>query len=110
MLVVISVGATQFDFNNRSLDDYAKMYRSSWIAKRGINVPAYDAIRAWRSWTADEDVIKKLTDGEKKLNLRRHVYLALIYARLYGGAAIYIVHRSQCRSTTHEHDTDSRYN
>ena len=82
--------ATQFDYNNRSLDDYAKMYRSSWIAKRGINVPAYDAVRAWRSWTAEEDVIKKLTDGEKKLNLRRHVYLALIYARLYGGAAIYI--------------------
>ena len=82
--------ASGFDFNNHTIVEYSQMYRSSWIAKRGINVPAYDAVRAWRSWVADAAIIRKLDQAEKKLQIRRHVHLALIYARLYGGSAIYI--------------------
>lgn len=65
-------------------------YRSSWLAAAIVDNPAEDATRNWRNWRAKEDQISKIEALEKSLGLKSSVMRALIAARLYGGAAIYI--------------------
>jgi len=65
-------------------------YRSDWIARKGINIPARDATRAWRTWQAENADIEKIEELEKAFNIRRKVYTALDRSRLYGGAALII--------------------
>lgn len=65
-------------------------YRSSWLPKKIVDIPAMDAVRKWRDWQADSDTIEKIEEEEKRLDLRGKVMSALIKARLLGGAAIYI--------------------
>lgn len=74
------------------LDDNALMnaYRGSWLARKIVDIPAFDATRKWRAWQAEADQITALETEEKRLDLRRKVLKAKIAARLYGGAAILI--------------------
>jgi len=64
------------------------LYRGEWIARKIVDVPAFDATRAWRNWQAEEDQIEKLEETEREFGLQRKLLSALIKARLYGGAAI----------------------
>ena len=66
------------------------MYEVSWLAAAIVDYPAEDATRKWRFWRADAEQITKIEALEKKLQLKKRVEEALIAARLYGGAAIYI--------------------
>lgn len=68
--------------------DLANLYRGDWLARKIIDVPAFDACRAWRQWQADTDQIEKLEEEERKFGLQRKLMFALTRARLYGGAAI----------------------
>lgn len=65
-------------------------YRGSWLPRKIVDIPALDATRRWRSWQADKEQITKIEAEEKRLNLKEKVKDALIKARLFGGAAIYI--------------------
>ena len=65
-------------------------YRGSWIARKIVNIPAYDSVRAWRDWSADKSDISRLTDEENRLNLRAKMLQARVKARLFGGAAIFL--------------------
>lgn len=65
-------------------------YTSSYLAEKAVNLPAEDATRNWRSWIAPADQIEKIEALEKKLKLKTRETQALIAARLWGGAAIYI--------------------
>lgn len=65
-------------------------YQESWAAAKVVDIPARDATRAWRSWQAEADQINKIEALEKLHDLQGKVEHALILARLYGGAAIYI--------------------
>src|SRR5262249_24433674 len=53
-----------------------------------VDIPAFDACRAWRSWEADNPQIEKLEEAEKAFGLQRKLMQALIKSRLYGGAAM----------------------
>lgn len=66
------------------------MYRSSWLARAIVDYPSEDATRKWRVWRAEAEQITKIEHLEEDLKLQRRVYEALVAARLYGGAAIYI--------------------
>lgn len=66
------------------------MYRTSWMAKKIVNIPAADSIRRWREWQADNTQIEAIEAEEKRLGLQGKLYNALAKARLYGGAAILI--------------------
>jgi phage-related protein (TIGR01555 family) len=66
------------------------MYRTSWVAGRGIRAPAEDATRNWRKWRATAEQITKLEAEEKRLGLKSKVEQAIVSARLFGGSAIYI--------------------
>lgn len=63
-------------------------YRTSWLVRKGHDLPPFDMTREWRRWQADDGQIEKLEAEEKRLDLKRKVRMALIWARLYGGGAL----------------------
>lgn len=65
-------------------------YRSSWLMRKIVDVPAIDMTRAWRAWQTDRDVIELLEKEERRHQLKAKVKKALILARLWGGGAIVI--------------------
>jgi uncharacterized protein len=65
-------------------------YRSDWVAKKIVTIPAWDMTREWRHWEADPDQIELLEEAEKKLFVQQKLQQAMIKARLYGGAVIII--------------------
>lgn len=82
--------AAQFAFNFIGPGQLTAAYRSSWLPRKVIDIPAADMTRAWRSWQAQEDQIELIEATEKRLKLQSKVKLAKQWARLYGGAGIYI--------------------
>ncbi len=65
-------------------------YRSSWLARKIVNIPAHDAFRKWRNWQANGNQITLLEAEEKRLRVREKLREAYWKARLFGGAAVYI--------------------
>jgi phage-related protein (TIGR01555 family) len=65
-------------------------YRGDWIARKGIDIPAKDMTRAWRSWQAEPDDITTIEKAERDLKLQLRTRQALQKARLFGGGAIII--------------------
>lgn len=66
------------------------VYRTNWLAAKIIDIPAEDATREWRAWQAEKDQITKIEKVEKKYCVQAKVEKAIKWARLYGGACIYI--------------------
>lgn len=63
-------------------------YRSSWLVRKIVDVPALDMTRAWRDWQSDKTTIEALEDAERTLQLKEKCKRALILSRLYGGGAL----------------------
>ena len=80
----------QYTFTPMTLDECEMAYRGDWIARKCIDIPAFDMTREWRSWEADQDQITKLETCERMLFVQMKVQQALIKARLYGGSIIVI--------------------
>ena len=70
--------------------DWSVIYRSSWLARKVVDIPAIDSTRKWREWQGDEDQIEKLKAEEKRLKIPQKVKLGLQQGRLFGGSGIYI--------------------
>ncbi|MGO4641699.1 DUF1073 domain-containing protein [Mesorhizobium sp. 2RAF45] len=65
-------------------------YRTAWLPRKIVDIPAFDAVRSWRDWQAEGDSIEPIEAEEKRLNVRGKVFEAKVKARLWGGAAIHI--------------------
>lgn len=65
-------------------------YRTGWMAKRLVNVPAKDALRNWRIWQGDASQINPLEQTETRLGVQGKLLKALKMARVLGGAALFI--------------------
>ncbi|MHC2797176.1 phage-related protein (TIGR01555 family) [Mesorhizobium jarvisii] len=65
-------------------------YRTAWLPRKIVDIPAFDAVRGWRDWQAEGDSIEPIEAEEKRLNVRGKVFEAKVKARLWGGAAIHI--------------------
>ena len=65
-------------------------FRSDWIARKAITIPAFDATREWRAWQAEQDQIEKLEETEQRLGVQLKLQQALTMARLYGGCCMLI--------------------
>jgi phage-related protein (TIGR01555 family) len=63
-------------------------YRSSWLVRKIVDVPAIDMTREWRDLQAEADAIQAIEAEEKRLQLKAKCQRALILARLYGGSVI----------------------
>jgi phage-related protein (TIGR01555 family) len=68
-------------------------YRSSWIAKRIVNLPPNDMTREWRKFSIEEDdgdQVKQLETTERALQVKKRCNQALRWARLYGGSLMFL--------------------
>lgn len=65
-------------------------YRGAWFPRKVVDIPAKDATRRWRAWQASKAQIEKIEAEEKRLQVKARTMEALIKARLWGGAAIFI--------------------
>lgn len=65
-------------------------FRGSWVARKGVTIPALDACRNWRNWQADKPQIQLIEAEEASLDVRGKILEALTKARLFGGAAVFI--------------------
>lgn len=81
---------SEYQFVQLSQVQLHAAYRSSWLPRKVINIPADDATRKWRTWQAKTEMVNKLEATEKRLKLRQKVRKAMKMARLEGGAAILI--------------------
>ena len=92
------LGVDQFDkasslqYSTRYFTDLELLaiYKSSWMAKKIVNIPALDAFRKGREWRGDSEAAKLIAAEEKRLGLMRALYSCRIRARLFGGAVIVI--------------------
>lgn len=65
-------------------------YRSGWLAKKIVTIPAQDATRKGRDWQATSEQIELIEAEEKRLGFWQKLYEVQVKARLWGGAAILI--------------------
>lgn len=65
-------------------------YRGDWIARKIIDIPAFDMIREGRNWQAKEADIELLEAEEARLQVWPKLARALRLARLWGGSAMII--------------------
>ena len=68
---------------------WSLIYRTSWMGRKVVDIPANDATRKWREWSAESDQIELIEAEEKRLKIQQKVKLALQQARLFGGSGIY---------------------
>jgi phage-related protein (TIGR01555 family) len=79
---------TTFVFAEMDKAQLEAAFRSDWIARKIVNIPAQDATREWRTWQSDKADTKLLEEAEKKINLQGKTFQAMFKARLYGGAGL----------------------
>jgi phage-related protein (TIGR01555 family) len=75
-------------FNPLEPQQIEAAYRSNWMARKAVDIPAFDMMREGWSWTGNAELIKKIEKAEKARGIYRIVYRALSMARLYGGSGI----------------------
>jgi phage-related protein (TIGR01555 family) len=68
---------------------WSTVYRTSWMGRKVVDIPAKDATRKWREWAAEAEQIALIEETEKRLRLPQKVKLALQQSRLFGGSGIY---------------------
>lgn len=77
-----------YAFTPLQLDQIIYAYRGDWIARKVVDIPAFDMVRAGRDWQADAADIEKLEATEQALWLKPKLAKALKLARLTGGSAL----------------------
>jgi phage-related protein (TIGR01555 family) len=80
----------QFTFAPHNRGELDAAYRGDWLSRKIVDIPPHDMTREWRDWKADKADISKIETEEKRLGLRHKVRDTLLYARMYGGAAVMI--------------------
>lgn len=63
-------------------------YRSSWMMRKGIDLPPFDMTRNGRDWQLDEGDVDKVEAEEKRLGLWAKLRQALVLGRLGGGLIV----------------------
>lgn len=83
--------ATHVTFTDEVYSDHDlyTAFRSSWLARKIVTVPALDTFRQWREWQATEHEVELLEAEEQRLGLKRKLPEAYTLARLFGTAYLY---------------------
>jgi len=63
-------------------------YRGDWIARKIVDIPAFDMTREWRTFQVDRKDISTMEAEEKRLGIRQKVHKAIWWARLRGGSGL----------------------
>ena len=77
--------------------DLISLYEGSWIARKIVDIPATDMVRAWPSLTSDIDpkLLTKLDRAIRRTNVKGNLLTAMKWGRLFGGAGALIVVEGQ---------------
>ncbi|WP_430439073.1 anti-CBASS protein Acb1 family protein [Shinella sp.] len=81
---------TFYGFQQLDPVQLSNIYRSNWLGKKIINIPAMDAVRKGRDWQAEQDQIELIEAEEKRLGFWNKLLEVKTKARLWGGAALLI--------------------
>jgi phage-related protein (TIGR01555 family) len=65
-------------------------YRSNWMSRKAIDIPALDMMREGWAWQCSKEEIALIKAEEKRLQVYSRVFKAIKQARLLGGAGIII--------------------
>jgi hypothetical protein len=65
-------------------------YRSNWMARKAIDIPALDMMREGWAWQCSKEEIALIEDEEKRLKVHSRVFKAIKQADLLGGSGIII--------------------
>lgn len=65
-------------------------YLASGMMRKTIAVPAEDRVREWRDWQAEADIITKIEDEEKRLNIQAKTMQGEVLRGIGGGAMILV--------------------
>lgn len=63
-------------------------YRSSWMMRKGVDLPPFDMTRNGRDWQMDEADVARIEKEEKRLKLWAKLRQALVLGRLGGGLIV----------------------
>ena len=66
------------------------MYSGSWVARKGVSIPAFDMLRTGWTWDLDDKTASKLLAAEKAMLVAPKVRDAITRARLTGGSGVLI--------------------
>lgn len=81
---------SRYGFTRLTDDELRAAYRGAWLPRKIVDIVPFDATRRWRAWQAERDQISAIEAEEKRLGLQAKVMRAMIAARLWGAAALYI--------------------
>lgn len=81
---------TTYGFQMLDEVQIANIYRSNWMGRKAVDIPALDAVRKGRDWQADQKQIELIEAEQNRLGFWKKLLDVLIKARLWGGAALYI--------------------
>lgn len=81
---------SSYVFTPMSAHQLEQAYRSAWLPRKIVDIPALDSVRRWRDWQAGADEIGAIELEEQRLRLKEKILKARIRARLFGGSAIYL--------------------
>lgn len=70
-------------------EQLSNLYRTSWLGKKAVDIPAQDATRNWREWQADAEQIKAIEAEEARLKVPQRIKTGMQQGRLFGGAGVY---------------------
>jgi hypothetical protein len=87
-----------WNFQPLSRQQVEAAYRSNWMCRKAVDIPAFDMMREGWAWQCDKKQISAIEAEEKRLGVRKNVLSALKQARLYGGSAILISDGSEDHS------------
>ncbi|ACL58465.1 anti-CBASS protein Acb1 family protein [Methylobacterium nodulans] len=77
-------------FVPRPLPEIQAAYRGNWIARKVVDVVAFDMLREWRAWKAEDAQVEAIEAAETALGVRQKLLDGLRMARRDGGAALLI--------------------
>jgi phage-related protein (TIGR01555 family) len=80
--------ASYYGFQPLTDEQILVAYKTAWLPRKIVDIPAFDSVRAWRDWQADDGQIELIEAEEKRLNVKGKVHQAKVRARLWGGSAI----------------------
>jgi hypothetical protein len=84
------LATASYGFQILADDQLYNIYRSNWLGRKIVDVPAMDAVRKGRDWQAEQDQIEAIEAEESRLGFWNKLLEVKTKARLWGGAALYI--------------------
>lgn len=68
-----------------------QQFRTNWIARKIIEIPAEDALREWITFsTKDKSIKEDIHARMETMGIEKIFYEALLLSRLYGGSVIFV--------------------